>query len=111
MRSGGRVEREHFTESQDALDAVKARAEMLVEGAPRRSIDLRYKKLDPVQQVFVRLELSGPERLFASIRAGIDIRGDGSMEPYTGRFMRRAIARRSGESAVAALRRVVREAS
>jgi hypothetical protein len=82
---------------------------MLMAAAPKRALDLRYKKLEPVQQVFARLELAGPERFMASVRAGIDIRGDGSAEPYLGGLRRRPVKQRSGESAIAALRRVLLE--
>ncbi|MGN6171228.1 MAG: hypothetical protein ACTHQQ_24130 [Solirubrobacteraceae bacterium] len=101
------MERQRFAELESVLDAIESRARMLADGAPKRPVDLRYKKLEPVQQVFARLELAGPERLMASVRAGIDIRGDGSAEPYHGRLRRRPIEQRSGESAAAALRRVL----
>ena len=109
VRSSGRVEREQFTELAEVLDAAEVRVRDLAEGAPRRGLDLRYKKLEPVQQVFARVELAGPERILASVHAGIDVRGDGSAEPYLGRLRRRAVKRRPGESAPAALRRVLVE--
>jgi hypothetical protein len=109
VRTTGRVERQRFAELESVLDAIESRARMLADAAPKRQVNLRYKKLEPVQQVFARLELAGPERLLASVRAGIDIRGDGSAEPYHGRLRRRSIDQRSGESATAALRRVLLE--
>jgi len=59
------------------------------------------RKIEPVQQVVARLELRGPKRL----RAGVDVRGDGSSESYTGRVHRRLIEQRPDESAYDALRR------
>ncbi len=107
MRSSGDVEREQFEQLESALDALDARVLGLAGSAPKRPVDLRFKKIEPVQQVFARLELAGPERLLASVHVGIDIHGDGSAEPYLGRLRRREIDQRPGESAVDALRRTL----
>ncbi len=63
------------------------------------------RRLEPVQQVVGRIELSGPGRL----RAGVDVRGDGSSEAFTGRIRRRVVGQRRRESAYDALRRAVGE--
>ena len=51
------------------------------------------------QQVAARLQLGG--------RGGIDIRGDGSAVPYTGRLRRRPVQERETESPYEALRRAI----
>jgi hypothetical protein len=107
MRSGGRVERDRLADLDAALELVQARAREFERAAPRRPVDVRYRKFGPGEQVYARIELAGPERLVPRVRAGVDVRGDGSTEPYLGRLRRRVIERRGAESAIAALRRVL----
>jgi hypothetical protein len=105
VRSGAKVERLKLESLDAALDALVARAEELSGEANAREVDLKVlRKFDPVQQVTARLELAGPGRL----RAGVDVRGDGSVESYTGRLRRKLIQQRDGESAYEALRRATR---
>ena len=96
------MERARFPELGEALTALERRGEELQEGADTRTIDLKLsRRFEPVQQVVARLELSGPGRL----RAGIDVRGDGSAEAWTGRVRRSLIERLPRESPYDALRR------
>jgi hypothetical protein len=62
----------------------------------------RYR-FEPGQQVVARLELSGPNRIYV----GLDVHGDGSQVAFTGRFRRRPLEPRRGETAATALRRTV----
>jgi hypothetical protein len=101
VRSGARVERTKLDSLDAALDSLESRARELSENADARTVDAKIRKFEPIQQVVARVELSGPSRL----RAGVDVRGDGSMESYTGRVRRKLIEQRRGESAVEALRR------
>jgi hypothetical protein len=43
------------------------------------------------------------------LRAGVDVRGDGSSVPFTGRLLRRQVERRGDETAYDALRRALGE--
>jgi hypothetical protein len=105
VRAGPRVQQMRFDNRQAALDALESRAKELANNAPNQSVDVRYERYDPVQQVFARLELSGPERLLPSVRAGVDVRGDGSVEAFRGRVRRQLVEHRPSESPYAALRR------
>lgn len=107
VRAGSRVERRRFEHVGDGFQALEARGRELEGAAPKRPLDLRYKRYDPVQRVFARLELAGPERLLPSRRVGLDVRGDGSVEAYRGRLKRELIVPSPGESPYAALRRTV----
>ena len=107
VRSGPRVRKSAYEDLDTALTALEADARELASSAPRRPLNARVKRFDPAEQVFARLELSGPQRLVAGVRAGIDIRGDGSAEAYRGRVRREVIEARNGESPYAALRRTL----
>lgn len=107
-RSGPRVKRSTFDDLEHALVALEARAREVTAAAPRTALDAKLTRFEPVQQVIARLELSGPERFHPSTRAGVDVRGDGSVEAYRGRVRRQLIQARGAESAYAALRRELR---
>jgi hypothetical protein len=109
VRSGPRVARTRFDTLDEALKALRAGGRELADTAPRRAVDAKIKRFDPVQQVVARLELAGPQRLSPTVRAGLDVRGDGSTEPFQGRIRRRVIEPRRGEDSYAALGRVVRD--
>ena len=90
---------------EEALAELDRRARGLIRSVPRDPVDLKLRRFEPEQLVAARLELCGPERLMPSIHAGVDIRGDASMVAYRGRVRRSVIERKSGEDAIAALKR------
>lgn len=108
VRAAARVERIGFDDLDPAIDELESRAKALAARAPKRPLELKVKTYDPAAQVFGRIELAGPQRLFPRVRAGIDVRGDGSLEAYTGRVKRELIDQQKGESPFEALRRAVR---
>jgi len=107
VRAGSTVERSRFDRLADALDAAEARAKELAGEAPREAIDARIRRFKPIQQVAARIEVSGPERVLASVSGGLDIRGDGSTEAYVGRVKRELVEQDKGENAYRALRRAL----
>jgi hypothetical protein len=103
IRSGPRVEHDRAGTLAAALDLLQRRMEALAGSERRSTVDLRYRRFEPIQQVAARGEVSGPKRL----RGGIDLRGDGSLEAFTGKLRRRVVEQRRGETPYAALRRAL----
>lgn len=108
-RAGPKVRRSSFEEMGRALEALESRGRELAQSAPGDSVNVKYKRFEPQQRVVARLELAGPERFVPSVRAGVDVRGDGSVEAFRGRVRREIITVNRGESPYAALRRVLAE--
>jgi hypothetical protein len=106
VRRGAKVERSRFDALPTALDSLERRARELEEEAGRLAVGGRVmRRIEPVRQVVARLELAGPHRQ----HAGVDVRGDGSSESYTGQLRRELIEHRDGESTYDALRRRLEE--
>jgi hypothetical protein len=103
IRSGPRVARIEAGSLDAALELIEARGRELSRGPRSEPVELRYKTFEPVQQVAHRIELSGPRR----VHAGVDVRGDGSVEAWTGKLRRRLVEQQKGESAYDALRRTL----
>jgi len=106
-RAGSQVQREHLESLEQALDALEKRAAELATEASREEVRFLSRRIEPARQVAARLEISGSRGRRESVRGGVDLRGDGSVEAFTGRVRRAAIERRSGESATDALRRAL----
>jgi hypothetical protein len=105
-RVSGKVEHERFGDLDAALDALERRGHALQGQADAESVGgSLMRRFEPQDQVTARLEVSGPRRL----RVGVDVRGDGTAVPFTGRLMRRPVDRSDRESAYDALRRVAAE--
>jgi hypothetical protein len=103
VRSGPRVARLEAGSLDAALELIEARARDLARGPGLEAVELRYKTFEPVQQVAHRIELSGPR----GVRGGVDVRGDGSVEAWTGKLRRRLVEQEKGESPYDALRRTL----
>ncbi len=97
-----------FDALEPALAALASRAWELADAAARQPASTRLRRYGPEEQVTARLELAGPERRLATLHAGVDIRGNGASEAYTGRVRRRLIEPAGSEDVIAALARAVR---
>jgi hypothetical protein len=102
VRRSGATARERFGTLAEALAALEARLDELAPGERRGPERALARELEPVQLVAIRGEVSGP-----GVRGGVDVRGDGSAEAYTGRLRRVLVERQAGETAYDALRRAL----
>jgi tryptophan synthase beta subunit len=109
VRRGPRVERSAAPTLEGALDLVEAAAREVARTARPAPVELRFRTFAPAEQVAARIEVSGPSRIAPSVRAGVDVHGDGSMTAHRGRSKREAIEETTDESALRALRRVLLE--
>jgi hypothetical protein len=104
VRAGAKVRKQRHQQLDEALAAVERIAGELAEDADARPAGgFLIRRLAPVEQVVGRIELAGPHGL----RAGVDVRGDGSSEAFTGRIRRAVVEQRGSESPFDALRRVL----
>ena len=112
VRSGPKVERARAATLADALDELEARTRAAATARGRTgTLDLRIRSFEPGEQVVVRGELRGPGRWRPAVQAGLDVRGDGDVQAWTGRTRREPIEPEEGESAYQALRREVQRTS
>jgi hypothetical protein len=106
-RAGSQVEHEHLETLEQAIAALERRVDELEGSAVRGEERILSRRIEPVRLVAARLEISGPRSRGRTVRGGVDLRGDGSAEAFTGRVRRAVIERRAGESAPEALRRAL----
>jgi hypothetical protein len=107
IRSGPKVDRLRFEALDEALSVLEQRCREVEAKPPRRLVSVPMRSFAPAQQVAARAEVAGPGRLFPSVRGGVDVRGDGTSEPWVGRTSRELVALEDGEDAYAALRRAL----
>jgi hypothetical protein len=112
VRVGPKVERVRTETLEAAIDALESRTRIAATSEGRRgTIDLRYRRFEPGEQVVARSELRGPGRWRPAIRAGLDVRGDGEVQAWTGRVRREPLTPAEGETPYQALRRALQSTS
>jgi hypothetical protein len=105
IRIGPKVTKQR---ADSAAEAV-ALLERELTGADARRDEQRalVRTYAPQQQVAARGEVRGGGPPWARVGGGVDVRGDGSMEAYTGRVTRRLVAPEAGETPFDALLRAL----
>ena len=84
----------------EAMDALETECRAVATSHRRQEIKVARRTYDPVRPGAGRVELTGP----GGSAAGIDVRGDGSDEAFTGRMRKRLVEHARGRDA---LRRVL----
>lgn len=96
----GAVEKHGFDDLGATLDALETEARAFAQAERRGAARGIMRTYEPGQIVALRAEVAGPR-----VHGGVDVRGDGSAEAFTGRLRRRLVEQREGESPYEALRR------
>jgi hypothetical protein len=105
VRDGASVRTTVHEDLKAALDELQSET-VEAAGRPRaQELDLKVRTISPADRVVMRAEVKGPERLFAKTHAGVDVRGDQSVLPWTGGRKRVELKPRKGETPWQALRR------
>jgi hypothetical protein len=101
--------REKVDSVDEAIAWVEGAARDAEEGPRLAAVDLRARRFEPEDQIAARAELAGPQRWRPDVRAGLDVRGDGSVRAWTadGATGRAELEPEAGEDAYAALRRAL----
>jgi hypothetical protein len=101
VRLGPKVTRSEHETLDEALAAMRRAIDGI--DARRDPVQWIRREIPPERQVAARVEVAGPR----GVRGGVDLRGDGSSEAFTGRLRRVLVEQQRGEDAVAALGRVL----
>ena len=107
IRVGPKITRSRHAELDDAIDALERELTMLGPSARRTSQKALTREYAPAAQVSARGELVGPSRINPRVRAGADVRGDGSIQVYRGKVRRERIEHERREGPFDALRRTL----
>jgi hypothetical protein len=102
-RIGAKVEKRSFPSGGEAFDALEQECRAVASTSRRGAVKVAKRTYEPIVQVQARAELRGPR----GAAGGVDVRGDGSVEAFTGRVRKTLVETERGEDAYAALRRAL----
>jgi hypothetical protein len=104
VRHGSKVQRERYEDLDEAVSALRRRAEEIRGDGPLRSVKA-FRDYGPEQRVAGRVELSTGGWLRGR-DAGVDVMGDGSLVAYAGGIRKEPLEPR-GEDPFAAVRKAL----
>jgi hypothetical protein len=107
LRRGPKVTVERFASRDAALDALEAAVRDAGRDDRLPATRVFHREIEPAARVALRAELAGPQRWLPRVHAGVDVRGDGSTEPWSGRLNREVVELEPGESAMDGVRRAL----
>ena len=103
VRLRGKVHKHPCADLDEGLDVLERELRAAATAAGRAgNVSVLGREYDAATQVLVRGELRG-----GPTHAGIDVRGDGSAEAWTGRIRKQLVEPQGREDAYRALRRVL----
>jgi hypothetical protein len=112
IRDGPHVAHKRFQTLAKAIDAMEHELDEMAPSTKRRSIHVPGRSFDAARQVAIRAEVTGPGGFMSTApRGGVDMRGDGSTEAYTGRLRRKLVELQTGETPYAGLLRALGDAT
>jgi hypothetical protein len=106
VRTGPKVERLRAQGAAEALDAVEMHGRAAANTERRAAVDTLVRQYAAGDQVATRVELKGP-----GVNVGVDVRGDGGVQAWSGRVRRRPLELEDDETPFEALRRVVAQST
>jgi len=105
VRDGAAVRKSVWPTLAEALNGLQAETVEAANRPQAKGIDLKVRDFEPHDLVVMRAGVKGPQRFVAKVRCGMDVRGDGSAEPWIGGAGRREVAAHKKETPWQALRR------
>ena len=105
VRDGAIVRKSTLVNMESALMELQAETAQAAGRPTAEPVGFVGRDFAPEDLVVMRAQLRGPERFVSKVRCGIDVRGDGTLEPWIGGSKRRQVEPRKREDAWQALRR------
>ena len=107
IRHGSSVKREGFDGLDEAVSALRERAEEIRGEGPLDTVKA-FREYEPERRVAARLEISSGGWLRGG-EAGLDVMGDGELVAYSGAIRKRRLEAREGGTLFDAIREELAE--